>query len=118
MLGPSAAGRLLTVAVLASLASCGPLQGEAGQLGGTGESTTRYQARSGDISIDVTLHVDRGRVGFVVIDPTAQVKYRSAILGAGSDYAEVLRFTGAAGEWRIEFELEDAQATYEIDWRS
>lgn len=118
MLGPSAAGRLLTVAVLASLASCGPLQGEAGQLGGTGESTTRYQARSGDVSVDVTLRVDRGRVGFVVIDPNAQVRYRSAILGTASSYADMLRFTGAAGEWRIVFELEDARATYEIEWRS
>ena len=116
--GRSAVGRLLIVAVFAFLAACRPVAGEAGQVGGTGESITRYQAGSGDLSVDVTLRVDRGEVGFVVIDPNAQVRYQSAILSAGSNYGDVLRFTGAAGEWRIVFKLEDAQATYEIEWRS
>jgi hypothetical protein len=114
----SVARRLLIVITFAALTGCGPVAGEAGRFGGTGESTTRYQASSRDVSVGVTLHVDEGQVKFVVIDPETTVRFRSAVLEVGSQYADVLRFPGSAGEWRIVFQLQDAEGTYQVNWGS
>jgi hypothetical protein len=110
--------RALSALLLLSIVACGPLAGEAGRIAGTGESVSRYQAGTGDVTADLSVRVERGTVEFRIIDPSMRIRYRSGVLTVGSARDDVLRFPGMRGEWQLVFELQDAEGTYKVDWGS
>lgn len=110
-----ATARAPLVPVLLFLAACGGA-GQAGHFGGNGEIPVTYESRGRDLRVEVSLEVQAGEVGFMVIDPQARVRYRSSTLGAGEAYAEMLDLQGTPGEWQIVFTVRAAEGRFEVEW--
>lgn len=114
--------RLLAIgtalALASQLASCS-VSGEAGSFGGTGESRAEHPSDGGDLTVRLSITVDRGEIGVRIVDPSGDERF-VAKLRAGESLSDSFRFRGERGLWVVEFALPDAgggsAGAYEVEW--